>query len=92
MWWNDKQLNQPQKAKDGSLWHFRVWHDHISGTYTQRIFFWDDECQSTGLIEFSDDQTIPKSKLRQRINKIMRNSEYRQKFLQELKFPVERNY
>jgi hypothetical protein len=39
MWWNYQNLDKPQKAKDGSLWHFRVWHDHIQGIYMQRISF-----------------------------------------------------
>lgn len=92
MWWNYQNLDIPRKGKDGSLWHFRVWHDPIEGNYTQRIFFWDEAKKITGYLEFSNDKTLHISKLKQRINKIITNPEYRQKFLRELNFPVEKHY
>jgi hypothetical protein len=92
MWWNYQNLDSARKDKDGSLWHFRIWHDHIQGIYTQRIFFWDETRRITACLELSDDQTLDTSRLKQRINKIMTNSGYRQKFLKELNFPIEKHY
>ncbi len=92
MWWDYQNLNIPRKAKDGILWHFRVWHDHIECVYTQRIFFWDNDYKITGYLEFAGNQTLHVSKIKQRMNKIISNPEYRRKFLRELNFPLEKNY
>ncbi len=91
MWWDYQNLNIPRKVKDGVLWHFRVWHDHIEGVYTQRIFFWDNDYKLTGYLEFAGNQTLHVSKIKQRMNKIISNPDYRQKFLCELNFPLEKN-
>jgi hypothetical protein len=92
MWWNYQNLNIPREAKDGSLWHFRVWHGNVQGIYTQRIYFWDEAQKTTGYVELAGDQTLHISKLKQRMNKIVANPEYRVKYLKELIFPIEKHY
>lgn len=37
MWWNHQNLETRPRDASGVVWHFRVWHDHVGGTYTQRI-------------------------------------------------------
>lgn len=92
MWWNGQNLEKPIKGVDGLLWHFRVWHDHIFGVYTQRIFFWDEERKNTGFAEFAGDQTLHITKIKQRIRKIVTDSSYRDRFQRQLDFPIERHY
>ena len=92
MWWNSQNLNHPIKARDGSIWHFRIWHGSDAGKYSQRIFFWNDEKASCGCAEFATDQTLHVSKIKQRMQKIITDEEYRSQYLRKLKFPVEKHY
>lgn len=90
MWWSNQNLDKPFKTKDGGLWHFRVWNDIVDGRYIQRIFFWDDAQMTTGCAEFAGDRALHLSKVRQRKLKLATDPGYRERFRQELKFPVER--
>lgn len=92
MWWNRQDLDRPVKARDGSVWHFRVWHGSEEGGYRQRVFFWDDEKRTCGCAEFTADQTLHVSKIKQRMQKIITDPGYRSQYLRELRFPVEKHY
>jgi hypothetical protein len=80
------------KARDGRVWHFRVWHDFVDGVHTERIYFWDESRELTGCAEFAADQILHISKMKQRMRKIVTDPAYRDKFRRELQFPVERHY
>jgi hypothetical protein len=80
------------KARDGSVWHFRVWHGSEEDGYRQRIFFWDQAKKNCGCVEFAATQTLHVSKLKQRMQKIVADSSYRSQHLRELKFPIEKHY
>ena len=92
MWWSNQNLERPVRATDGRLWHFRVWHDHVAGVYTQRIFFWDESRADTGCAEFARDQVLHVSKIKQRIRKIVTDAAYPERHRRDLEFPVERHY
>ena len=92
MWWKSQNLSRPFKSADGRVWHFRVWHDIVGGTHTERIYFWDDSKELTGCAEFGGDQSLHVSKLKQRMRKIATDPAYRDRFRRELQFPVERHY
>ena len=92
MWWTTQNLDNELTDKNGIVWVFRVWHDHINGIYIQRIFFWTTTKDQSGVIEFKDDQTLHISKLKDRMIKITKNENYRNKFLIPRKHPVQDNY
>jgi hypothetical protein len=70
---------------------FRVWHDHVSGTYIQRIFFWNETQSESGVIELVGDKTRYVSRLKQIIAKLVVSPEYRARHRRQLQLPVERN-
>ena len=92
MWWNGQNLNKPVTGKDGKEWHFRVWHDHVDGEYTQRVFFWDGTKRLTGVVELLGDRARHVSRLKGLFRKIASDVEYREKYYCDLEFPVERHY
>ena len=92
MWWKSQNLDKPVQGLHGSIWHFRVSHGRLGDTYTEHVYFWDEPRQITGCAEFPADQSLHVSKLKQRIRKIAVDPTYRQQFLRELRFPVERHY
>lgn len=92
MWWHGQNLDKPIAGPDGTVWHFRVWHDHVDGIYTQRIFFWDDQKTETGLLELRDDQAIHVKRIKDRLAKLAKDCDYRRQFLRPLQFPIERHW
>ena len=74
------------------MWHFRVWHGHVEGTYVQLVFFWNDAKSESGVVEFRGDQALHVSRLKQVIAKLVSSSEYRLRFRRDLEFPVEAKY
>jgi len=96
-WWRGQNLNKPIRAQDGCIWYFRVWHGFETNEagwkeQRQRIFFWNDEKSIMGRIQFKSDQVLHVSKVKQRMIKIMTEENYRSKHLEELHFPIEKNY
>lgn len=92
MWLKSQNFDKPLRDKNGHLWHFLVWHDFLEGVNTQRIYFWNEDKNETGMVEFSGDQTLNVKQLKKRIEKLARSPEYRQQFHRELSFPIERYY
>ncbi len=92
MWWRNQNFEKPISDSSGKSWYFRVWYDFTDGLEVQRIFFWDEEKQETGIIELHGDKTVDHKKIKQRIIKIVQDASYRQKHLCALRFPIERYY
>jgi hypothetical protein len=90
MWWNGQNLDKPLTGPDGRNWHFRIWQGTVDGVLVQRIFFWDESGEETGLIELHGSQALHITKLKDRMIKLVRDESYRMQFLRELQFPLER--
>ena len=92
MWWKHQNLDKPIQDSAGKRWHFRVWHDFIDGVYTQRIYFWSEDKQETGMLEFAEGQAVHVRKLKQRITKLVKDPGYRRRYRRKLRFPIDRYY
>ena len=92
MWWNGQNLDRSRTDKKGRIWHFRVWHASVDGTYIQRIFYWDDSKVETGIVELSGDRTLHVSRLKQLIAKLTTSSDLRSQYQNKIEFPIDRNY
>ena len=74
--------------KSGKEWHFELW----MGLQGQSIFFWNKSKTTTGLMQFPYGKLLHWNKLEERMLKLAKDPEYRNQFLQPLKFPLKRNY
>jgi hypothetical protein len=92
MWWEDQTFNKQILDRDQNAWSFRVWHDFVDKIYVQRIFFWDAKKEITGLVEFKDHQTLHIKRLRDRMIKLAKEKSYRDIYVCDIKFPVEKYY
>jgi len=92
MWWNGQNLDKLILDSEQNSWSFRIWHDFIDKIYVQRIYFWDSKKEITGLVEFKDHQTLHVKRLKDRMSKIAKEKSYRDKYLCDLKFPIEKYY
>ena len=92
MWWTANNMDKPIKAKDGSTWEFLVWHGVLNGASHQKIFFWDIDKKITGTLELKDGSTVHRNKIKDKIKKLANDKSYRDKYLCELKFPIEKYY
>jgi len=92
VWWSEQNLEKPRRNPSGELWHFRVWHDHVAGVYTQRIFFWNDAKSESGMLELTGDKARHVTQLKQLIAKLAKHPDYRAKFHRPLEYPVEHKY
>jgi len=92
MWWTSDNLDKPIKAKDGTTWEFLVWHGTINSVDLQRVFFWDKKKTITGMLELKDGATVHRIKLKDKIKKLANDKEYRDKYICDLKFPIEKYY
>lgn len=77
-------------VKDGKVWEFLIWHGFVEGIHTQKLFFWNKDKSIAGFLELKDENTIHIKKLRDRMKKIANNKTFRDNYLSELKFPVEK--
>ena len=75
-----------------NLWSFKIWHDFDGNNHIQRIYFCDSRKEITGMVEFKDDQILHLRRLKDRIIKLAKEKQYREKFLCELRFPIEKYY
>lgn len=92
MWWKGQNMDKPIIAKNGEIWEFLVWHGHTDKIYNQKIYFWNKDKSTTGIIEFNEGNTIHISKLKDNMKKLANDKSFREKFLLVLKFPLEKNY
>lgn len=91
-WWRGQNLDRPIAGPDGTVWHFLVWHGFIGGVSSQRIYFWDEAKAECGLVDLVGDQTLDVHRIRGRLRRLARDSEYRSRFLRPLEFPIERHW
>jgi len=80
------------KDKQGKEWYFELWWGWQNQSHEQVVFFWDEPKAITGLLKFTSDKALHYSKLKQRMSKVAKDPEYRNKHLTELKFPLARYY
>ena len=92
MWWRGQNLEGPLHGPDGTAWHFSVWHDHVDGTYTQRVFFWDELREQSGVVELAGPSVLHVRRIRDLEKRIARDTEYRARWLRRLDFPLERHW
>lgn len=92
MWWRGQNIDNPIIDKNGNYWEFKVWHDFVEGIYLQKIYFWDKNKDTTGVIELNGGNTVHKNKLKDKMKKLANDISYRNKYLLDLKFPLEKNY
>ena len=90
MWWNHQNLNAARRDKAGVRWNFMVWHDVVDGVHKERIFFWNEDRDSTGVVEFSPG--IHVKQLHAVIDKLVADPQLRELHSRELLFPIERHY
>lgn len=90
MWWDYQNLNAPRRDKAGVCWNFRVWHDVVDGVHVERIFFWNESRDSTGVVEFVPG--IHVKKLHSVIEKLVADPMMRESHSKVLHFPLERHY
>ncbi len=88
MWWNGQGLDRSIDDGHGNNWHFRVW----SGISEQRIYFWDERKETTGVAVFKNNQTLHIRRIKDRMIKIAKDKSYRDGFLCEPSFPLEKFY
>ena len=90
MWWDHQNLNASRTEKTGKRWHFRVWSGFKGGRLVERIFFWDDARECTGVVMISPGEHI--RRIRARIEKLVADPDIRELYKRDLKFPLERHY
>ena len=90
MWRDYQNLNKPRIDVTGKRWNFRVWHDVIDGRHIERLFYWDDTREYTGVVLLSP--ALHVSRLHTLIQKLVSDSEMREKHKRVLCFPLERHY
>jgi hypothetical protein len=95
MWWDHQNLNMPRTDKSGTKWNFRVWHEVLALQRLQhvaRVFFWDEEKDSTGVVLLGPEVNTHVRVLHGVIEKLLADSKFRVKQLRRLRFPLDRHY
>jgi hypothetical protein len=90
MWWEHQKLDKARTDTAGTKWHFRVWRD--VGKNVARVFFWNDERDSTGVVLLPSETRTDVSALGSLIEKLAADPKLRAKHHRELQFPLERYY
>ena len=91
-WWRQQHLDRPISDPDGTVWHFLVWAGQIGSVFSERIYFWNEGKTETGLIDLGEGQTLDIPRIRDVLKRLANNPEYRSRFHQPLKFPIERTW
>ena len=92
MWWNGQGLDRPREDKNGQRWLFRVWHDVVARHHVVRVFFWSEDRTVMGVVPSSIDGRTHVRAVRALIEKLVADSALRDRYRQDLRFPVERHY
>ena len=90
IWCRSQNLTGPIVDAKGTPWSFLVGWDSTDGVETQRIFFWDETKEVTGLLELRGDACLHVRRIRDRMKRLVNDREYRGRFLRPLEFPVKR--
>jgi hypothetical protein len=84
-----------RKDKSGVRWNFCYWY---AGTFAQsnqkaqRLFFWDDQRRDCGVVLFAPGKTVPYSRIKSLIEKLVADERLRKLHARELQFPLEAHY
>jgi hypothetical protein len=84
-----------RKDKSGIRWNFCYWY---AGTFgeanqkAQRLFFWDDQRKHCGVVLFLPSKTVPYSRIKSLIEKLVADERLRKLHARELQFPLEAHY
>jgi hypothetical protein len=90
MWWDHQNLNATRRDKTGVRWNFRVWHDTVDRLHVERVFFWNDAKEVTGIVELRPG--IHVKKVHDLIEKLVADPALRELHSREIRFPLERHY
>jgi hypothetical protein len=91
IWSNEK----PRRDKSGHRWNFRYWYaGALSDPHNRaaRLFFWDDQKCSCGVVLIPPGAVKPYSQLRFLIEKVVADTQLRRRYQRELRFPLEDHY
>jgi len=69
-----------------------VWHDMVNRKRVARVFFWNDERDSSGIVLFPPGARTNFSALHSLIEKLAADPNLRAKYQRKLRFPLERYY
>jgi hypothetical protein len=92
MWWDHHNSGKARKDPKGAQWNFPVWHDVVNRKRVARVFFWNDERDSTGIVLFPPGARINFPALHSLIGKLVADLKLRTKHQRKLRFPFERHY
>jgi hypothetical protein len=84
-----------RKDKSGVRWNFCYWYaGALSGTShkAQRLFFWDERKKTCGAVLFLPGSTVPYSRIKSVIEKLVADEKLRRQHERELQFPLEDHY
>jgi hypothetical protein len=92
LWWEHQKLDKVRTDKTGTKWHVRIWRDSRKGKHVARVFFWNDERDSIGVVLLPPERRTDVSALRSVIEKLAADPKLRAKHRRKLQFPLERYY
>ena len=81
--------------KNGVRWNFCYWYAGAlapSNQKAQRLFFWDDRRKHCGVVLLSPGKTVPYSRIKSLIEKLVADEKLRKLHARELQFPLEAHY
>ena len=90
--WSDER---PRRDKSGNRWNFRYWYAGALSDPTRRaarLFFWDDQKCDCGVVLFPPGATMPYSRMKSLIEKLVADAKLRRRHQRELQFPLEAHY
>jgi hypothetical protein len=90
--WSDER---PRRDKSGNRWNFCYWYAGALSdpkSRAARLFFWDDQKSSCGVVLFPPDATKPYSRIKSLIEKLVADANLRRRHQRELQFPLEAHY
>lgn len=92
MWMDTHNLAKAHRDKQGTRWHFRVWHEVVNRRDVVRVFFWNDERDHCGVVWVPPGGRTDLSALHGLIQRLVADPELRAKHQRELRFPLDRHY
>jgi len=90
--WRPLAAKRDQK---GRRWNFSYWYtfEFSSDVRAQRLFFWDDSHKESGVVLLlGEGATKPYSYIRNLVDKLVSDPNLRNRYLRDLRFPLERYY
>jgi hypothetical protein len=84
-----------RKDKSGTRWNFCYWNAGPFGEKSrrgQRLFFWDDRKETSGVVLFLPGKTVRYSQISDLIGKLVAHESIRKQYQRELLFPLEEHH